>query len=165
MPIFYDLAVRPGNRCLLSKRRRRTETGLFPKPQRHEHAVRIIAVPSERLALHEPDAAVERLGRLECGCRARLEPEKFIGTLAGDFDDVGEDRPSGTPATIRYRRAHGFDLTLLRVEFHERATSEQQWPLPRRPECNVGMTELVEVQCVYAFRGRQSVHALQMFIQ
>ena len=52
-----------------------------------------------------------------------------------------------------------------RIEFLQRAATEQFFARPDRPESDLWPTQAVEVECVNAFRRRDAAHASQVFLE
>src|SRR5690349_15331662 len=101
------------------RRRRRPSEGWRPlarlrqtlvQLEGHENTIAILRVRTERPALPETNAAIERLRRLERRMPARLEEQLPVAALTGHLNDVIQQGPSRALPATTCRRPHRFDL-------------------------------------------------------
>src|SRR5665213_505369 len=122
------------------------------KHPRHEHAIGIGLVISERRALDREVAAIEGARRPEIipGPGFQTEPRHAHRTRLGN--DVGEHRQSRALVAHAFGGMHGFDFAMIARKGFQRTHAQQRLAAPNGPETNVWGFECAGVQGVGAAR-------------
>ena len=117
MPVRRALAPAWRAHGMALPARCRLPRGEVLQTQGHEGAVGVFGVVAEGAAIHETEALIEPLRRLERFCRPRFQAQACVASRSGHLDHVHEEGAAGTFAPQCLGRTHGFDLAVRAVEF------------------------------------------------
>jgi hypothetical protein len=131
----------------------------------HEDAVGIFPISSKGAAPRETKTSIQLPRRLKIIHRAGLQAQPAIPAALCFGDDVFH-HPRGDSLSLEgVRRSHGFNLTMVRIQFLQRSTSGEFGSIPNGPKGDLRLSQSVQVQRVTAFRRGNPLHAAEMLLQ
>lgn len=114
--------------------------------KRHENAVRVCNIITERRADLKAEALVQRARRLEPVHAAGFQAETGIAAPPGFCDDMFEHLPAEPCAAIARQRMHGFHLAMAVAQMLQCAAAHQRLVIAHFPDRDVVAAQSIHGQ-------------------
>ena len=140
-------------------------TCVFSEFLREKDAIRISDVIGEGRARDEAVARIELTRRLETSLRPGLQTQPPITAALRFPENVPQHRRCYAFAQMACGGPHRLDLALARVQFLERAATEEFPVFPHAPEGDLRSSQSLERERMHTLWRRLPAHACEMFLE